>query len=80
MDFEDIFNGLNSLLPGDLTMVRELKIKSTFDFDMIVDDPSNEWDDNEFASILEDNEHHTFHVHSEVIDETSVLVQVRDLF
>ena len=80
MDFKDMFNGLNSLLPGELTMVRELKIKSAFDFDMIIDDPSNEWDNNEFASILEDNGHHMFQVHSEVIDEISVLVQVRDLF
>ena len=47
MDFKDIFNGLNSLLPGELTMVRELKIESAFDFDMIIDDPSNEWDNNE---------------------------------
>lgn len=80
MLFKDIFNELNHLLPGELTMVRELKIRSAFDFDMIIDDPSNEWNNNEFATILEANEHDIFHVHSEVIDEISVLVQVRDLY
>lgn len=79
MLFKDIFNELNRLLPGELTMVRELKIRSAFDFDMIIDDPSNEWNDDKFASVLEEDGPILL-VYSEVIDEISVLVKVRELF
>ena len=80
MTFENIFKKLNRLLPGKLTMVRELKIMNESDFDMIVYDPSTEWNNIKFVSILEKNKHYMFRVHSEPLDETTVLVQVRDMY